>query len=89
MIHFFSNVDNSSHCYEEKAVTRSYKTNRDVYGDLESYTCKGREDICIKPVYGSFSSNRPTCYELFYKGRSIGYTTTLKDCKIVAEYILV
>lgn len=87
MIHFFSTAKNDSLYYEERAVIKSYKMIRDAYGDLDSYVCKENSNIRIKPLYG-FSSNRPTSYALYYKDEELGVTSHLKDCKIVAEYIL-
>ena len=87
MIHFFNTIKNESFYYEEKEITRSYKINRDSYGDLESYICRENPDVSIKPLYG-FSSNKPTSYALLYKGEEIGVTSHLKDCKMIAEYVL-
>ncbi len=87
MIHFFNTIKNESFYYEEREITRSYKMNKDSYGDLESYICKANPAISIKPLYG-FSSNRPTSYALLYNGEELGVTSRLKDCKMIAEYIL-
>lgn len=87
MIHFFSTAKNESLYYEERPVIKSYQISKDAYGDLESYVCKENPSIRIKPLYG-FSTNRPTSYALYYKDEELGVTSHLKDCKMVAEYIL-
>lgn len=87
MIHFFSTAKNESLFYEEREITQSYSVRKDSYGDLDCYICKSNPSIRIQPLYG-FSSNRPTSYALILDDVEFGITSHLKDCKMVAEYML-